>query len=52
MCTCSIQTLLSSLPTYVDDTAAIADGLTAGQFYIVDFGNDSTQPYLIKRVGD
>lgn len=50
MCTCNIQTLLSSLPTYVDDAAAIAGGLTAGKFYVVDTGNDAYQPLIIKRI--
>ena len=50
MCTCNIQTLLSGLPSYIDDTAAIAGGLTAGQFYVVAAGSDSYQPGLIKRV--
>lgn len=50
MCNCNIQTLLSTLPTYVDDAAAISGGLVAGQFYVVDFGSDSYQPLLIKKI--
>lgn len=50
-CGCDIQTLLADLPTYVDDTAALAGGLVAGEWYIVASGNDAYQIDLIKRVG-
>lgn len=50
-CDCDIQTLLASLPTYVDDAAAIAGGLAAPDSYIVDTGNIDYQPLIIKRIG-
>ena len=50
-CGCDIQTLLADLPTYVDDAAAIAGGLAAGDWYVVDSGNDAYQIDIIKRVG-
>jgi hypothetical protein len=36
---------------YVDDTAAIADGRTLGQLYIVDSGNDAIPAGVIKKIG-
>ena len=50
-CGCDIQELLAQLPTYVDDKAAIAGGLSAPDAYWVDNGNDAYQPLMIKRIG-
>lgn len=36
---------------YIDDTAAIADGRTAGDLYIVDAGNDAIPAGVIKKIG-
>lgn len=36
---------------YVDDDAAIADGLTTGQLYIVAPGNDAIPAGIIKQIG-
>lgn len=36
---------------YVDDTAAITDGRTIGQLYIVDSGNDAIPAGVIKKIG-
>jgi hypothetical protein len=50
-CGCTIQELLAGLPTYVNDDAAIAGGLSAPDAYWVDNGNDAYQPLMIKRIG-
>lgn len=50
-CGCDIQTLLGTLPTYVDDAAAITGGLSGGQWYVVDIGNDFLPPGIPRRVG-
>jgi hypothetical protein len=36
---------------YVDDDAAIADGLTTGQLYVVAPGNDAIPAGIIKKIG-
>lgn len=41
---------LATLPTYVDDAAAILGGLLPGDFYIVDVGNDAYPAGLPKKV--
>ena len=50
-CACDIQTLLSALPTYVDDAAAITGGLATGDWYVVDTGNDFLPPGITRRIG-
>lgn len=50
-CDCDIQTLLGDLPTYVDDAAAITGGLSSGDWYVVDTGNDFLPPGIPRRVG-
>lgn len=50
-CDCDIQEQLAAIPTYVDDAAAIAGGLSAPDVYWVDTGNDAYQPLILKRIG-
>lgn len=50
-CACDIQTLLGNLPTYVDDAAAITDGRSIGDWYVVATGNDAYQPLIPKKIG-
>lgn len=51
-CDCDIQEMLGSLTSYADDTAALADGLVNGDWYVVAWpGNDSHPPNIPKRVG-
>lgn len=38
------------LPEYVDDEAAIADGLSVGDFYIVLPGNDAIPAGIVKKI--
>jgi hypothetical protein len=38
------------LPEYVDDDAAIADGLSSGDFYVVLPGNDAIPAGIIKKI--
>jgi hypothetical protein len=40
----------SSLPTYTNNAAAIADGRVAGDLYVVAAGSDTDPPGTIKRV--
>lgn len=46
----TISELLDSLPEYVDNAAAIADGLNVGDWYITLPGNDTYQPRIITKV--
>lgn len=41
---------LKDLPKYVDDAAALADGLVSGDAYIVGPGNDTLAENTIKLV--
>ncbi len=50
-CACEIQDLLATLPTYVDDAAAISGGLATGDWYVVDIGNDFLPPGIPRRIG-
>jgi hypothetical protein len=50
-CACEIQTLLADLPTYVNDDAAITGGLSTGDWYVVDTGNDFLPPGIPRRIG-
>lgn len=50
-CDCDIQTLLGDLPTYIDDAAAITGGLSTGDWYVVDVGNDFLPPGIPRRIG-
>ena len=50
-CDCDIQTLLGNLPTYVNDDAAITGGLSTGEWYVVDIGNDFLPPGIPRRIG-
>lgn len=50
-CGCDIQDLLGNLTTYVNDDAAIAGGLSSGDWYVVDVGNDFLPPGLPRRIG-
>lgn len=49
-CGCEIQNLMSDLPEYVDDDTALADGLLAGQFYVVLPGNDAIPAYTVRKL--
>jgi len=50
-CACEIQTLLADLPTYINDDAAITGGLSTGDWYVVDTGNDFLPPGIPRRIG-
>jgi hypothetical protein len=50
-CNCDIQNLLGDLATYVDDAAAVTGGLSTGDWYVVDVGNDFLPPGIPRRVG-
>lgn len=45
-----IQAVAAQLPTYVNDAAAITGGLSVGDFYVVDAGNDAIPEGVIKKV--
>lgn len=47
---CQAHYILSCLPEYVDDAAALSGGLTAGDFYVVLPGNDAIPAYTIKKI--
>lgn len=41
---------LSMLPSYIDDAAAIAGGLSVGDFYVILPGNDAIPAGLVKKI--
>jgi hypothetical protein len=47
---CAAQNILSCLPEYVDDAAAIAAGLDEGKFYVVLPGNDAIPAYTVRKL--
>lgn len=42
--------VLKALPSYVDDAAAIAGGLSVGDFYVVAPGNDAIPAGIVKKI--
>jgi hypothetical protein len=46
----SWSSILNNLPIYIDDSAAISGGLSVGDFYVVDTGNDAIPAGLVKKI--